>query len=64
MKTLLSDNNGYQVFVETSLPSYDIGKQSVIFYTKYKDSKNPNEYQKKFELYLTNEELNRLRIAI
>lgn len=64
MKILLSDNNGYQVFVETSLPSYDIGKQSVIFYTKYKDSKNPNEYQKKFELYLTNEELNRLRIAI
>ena len=26
--------------------------------------KNPNEYHKKFELYVTPEELNRLRISI
>jgi hypothetical protein len=64
MKILISDNNGYQTFVETTIPAYDIGKVSVIFFTKWKESKNPNEYQKKFEMFLTPEELNRLRISI
>lgn len=64
MKILISDTDGYQTFVETSIPSYDIGKVSVIFYTKWKGAKNPNEYQKKFEMYLTHEELNKLRIAV
>jgi hypothetical protein len=64
MKILISDTDGYQTFVETTIPAYDIGKISVIFYTKWKGAKNPNEYHKKFELYVTPEELNRLRISI
>lgn len=64
MKILISDNDGYQTFIETTIPGYDIGKISVIFYTKWKEAKNPNEYHKKFEMFLTSEELNRLRISI
>lgn len=64
MKILISETDGYQTFVETTIPAYDIGKVSVIFYTKWKGAKNPKEYQKKFELYVTPEELNRLRISI
>jgi len=64
MKILISDNDGYQVFVETTMPSYDIGKLGVIFYTKWKDAKDPNQYQKKFEMFLTPAELNKLRIGI
>jgi hypothetical protein len=64
MKILISETDGYQTFIETSIPSYDIGKISVTFYTKWKDAKKPNEYHKKFQMFLTNEELNRLRISI
>lgn len=64
MKILISNNDGYQTFIETTIPAYDIGKISVIFYTKWKEAKNPNEYHKKFEMFLTSEELNRLRISI
>ena len=64
MKHLISDTNGYQVYVETIKPSYDIGKSSVVFYTKWKDSKNPEEFQKKFEMLLSDEELNWLRIIL
>ena len=42
MKILISDTDGYQTFIETSIPSYDIGKLSVTFYTKWKGAKNPN----------------------
>jgi hypothetical protein len=64
MKILVSDTDGYQTFIETSIPSYDIGKVAVTFYTKWKGAKNPSEYHKKFEMFLTTEELSRLRISI
>jgi len=64
MKILISDTDGYQTFIETTLPSYDIGKTYVVFYTKWKHAKDPTQYHKKFEMFLTNEELNRLRISI
>jgi hypothetical protein len=61
MKTLISNNNGYEVLVELNTPSYDIGKQSVIFYTRWNDAKNPNELQKKFEMFLSESELKTLK---
>jgi len=64
MKILISETDGYQTFVETTIPSYDVGKLSVKFYTKWKHAKEPEEYQKKFEMFLTSEELNKLRISI
>jgi len=61
MKIQISNNNGYRTFVETKVPSYDVGKVSVSFYTKWTDAKNPNEYHKKFEMFLTSDELKTLR---
>jgi len=62
MKILVSDNEGYEVYLEVSTPSY--GKTGVIFYTKYKNAKNPDLYQKKFEMYLTPDELSKFRVSI
>ena len=64
MKILISETDGYEIYIETTQPSYDIGKSSVIFYTKWRDAKNPEQYQKKFEMFLSPEELNKLRISI
>jgi len=61
MKTLISNTNGYEVLVELDKNAYNIGKQSVIFYTRWNDAKNPDELQKKFEMFLTDSELKKLK---
>jgi len=57
MKKLISDTDGYKVFVEVIYPSSNIEKIAVIFYTRWQNAKNPEEYQKKFEMFLTENEL-------
>lgn len=60
MKKMLSDCDGYQVFVEVKKLS-SIDKNSVTFYTRWLDAKNPEEFHKKFQLHLTDDELASLK---
>lgn len=64
MKILISETEGYQIFIEKSLPTYDIGKTYVAFYSKYVNSKNKDEYERKFEMYLTDNELEKLQLGL
>lgn len=60
---MLSDCNGYQVFMEVKKIS-SINKNAVIFYTKWLDAKNPDEFHKKFEVYLSDGELVNLKDSL
>ena len=61
MKTLISNNGGYKMFAEIINPVRDIGQRQLKFTTQWEDSKNPEEFQNKFECMLTEEEFKRLK---
>lgn len=61
MKTLLSKNGDYSLFVEIIKPIRDTGKVQLKFTSQWTDAKNPHEFQNKFDAMLTAEELQRLK---
>lgn len=60
---MLSDCDGCQVFIEVKKIS-SVNKNAVIFYTKWLDAKNPDEFHKKFEFYLSDGELMNLKDSL
>jgi hypothetical protein len=63
MKTMVSDNGNYKVSVEVNKVETD-GKYCVRFATEYSSSKEPTQTMKKFEMFLTESELNTFRKSL
>ena len=61
MKTLISENGGYKMFVEVIEPIRDVGKVQLKFTTQWAGSSTPDEFNNKFEAMLTKEEIQRLK---
>jgi len=61
MKTLISENGGYTLFVEIVEPICDVGKVQLKFTTQWTGSSTPDEFKNKFEAMLTKEEIQRLK---
>lgn len=61
MKTLVSDNGVYKLFVEILKPIQDTGKVQLKFSSQWLDAKNSDDFQTKFAADLSPEELQRLK---
>lgn len=61
MNTLISKTGGYSVFAEKLEQDYPSDTTCIRFYTTYDDSKNPEYKQVKLELFLTKDQLLRLK---
>lgn len=61
MKHLISDNGGYRTFVEVIKPDYDVGSVQVKISSQYSHSKNPEEFQTRFEGMFTPAELDKIK---
>lgn len=57
MKTLLSNNDGYQTFVEVNEVLKPEGSKRLSFYTKWNKSKDPEGKIYKYELTLDDNQL-------
>jgi hypothetical protein len=60
MKTMISENGGYQVFAELRECSTPKGLYQLRFLSKWADAKNPNDEQVLTELMLTEESIDKL----
>lgn len=61
MKTLISDTNGYQLYVETRDYLKSNGNKQLRFITVWDDAKDPTGEQVKFEMILTPEQRQKLK---
>jgi hypothetical protein len=62
MKTLISNNGGYKLFVEVGDPiKHTDGDVQIRFLTQYEDAKNPDELHVKFAAVLTKEQRQTLK---
>ena len=61
MQKLLSDNAGYKTYIEVSDILKPEGYKHVKFYTKWDQSKNPDEKIFKYELTLSTEQLSMMQ---
>jgi hypothetical protein len=57
MKNLVSENNDYKIYLEIGDLCEYTNKRELRFTSQWLGAKNPKEYQKKFCLYLTDQEL-------
>ena len=60
-KKLISDNGVYQVYAELSEVDGVINTRSLKFKTVWSDARDPLEEHVKFEMFLTDEQLTRLK---
>lgn len=60
MKKIISENDGYRVFVELAKSEHDIGKVQISFFSESEHFKNHNDVQHKFSMWLTEDEIKKL----
>ncbi len=63
MKTTISDNGNYKLSVEVSQVKTD-GNYCVRFVSDFLGSKNPDQSQTKFEMFLTEDQLKKFRNSL
>ena len=61
MKKLISENNGYKVWVELTDLNYPTGMTHIKFLTTYDDAKDPTFENVKFSMSLNDNELKILK---
>jgi hypothetical protein len=64
MKTMISENGGYQVFVEVRECLTPSWLSQVRFLSKWADAKNPDDEQVMMEMMLTAAEIDKLWMAL